>query len=77
MINNNGKITGKLNMAIKVVLFAAFDAIPEFMVNTPANPTEPSIRLTIKRNRSSIGFPKTRLYINNPVNPIPISNTVL
>lgn len=58
MINNNGKITGKLNTAIKVVLLAAFDAIPEFIVKTPAKPADPNIRLAIKGTDHLLDFPK-------------------
>jgi hypothetical protein len=37
-----GRITGKLKMAIKEVLFSALAAIPEIIVKLDANPSEPS-----------------------------------
>jgi hypothetical protein len=76
-INSKGNITGKLRMAIKDVLFAAFDAIPEFIVSTAENPTDPRSKLTVKRKLSVIRFPNTMLYIKNPINPMPTSNSVL
>ena len=61
MISNKGKITGKLKTAINEGLFDAFEAIPEFMVRTAANPIEPRIILIKKRPMFCTGFPKTML----------------
>jgi hypothetical protein len=76
-INNRGNTTGKLKIAISDVLFAAFDAIPEFIVSIDANPIDPKNKFRINRIISLTGLPSTRPYIRNPTKPIPVSKRLL
>jgi hypothetical protein len=77
MISNRGNITGKLRMAIREVLLAALEAIPEFIVRTAANPIDPNTKSMLKRRIFSTGLPRTKLYINSPNVPIIKSRNVL
>ena len=61
IMSNKGNITGKLNTAISEGLFDAFEAIPEFMVSTAANPIDPRIIFIRNRLVSCTGLPKTML----------------
>lgn len=58
---SKGNTTGKLNIAIKEVLFEALEAIPEFIVRTDANPIDPRIRFRRNNPMSLTGFPRIKL----------------
>jgi hypothetical protein len=76
-INNSGNTTGKLKIAIRDVLFAAFEAMPEFIVSIDANPMDPKSKFRINKVISLTGLPSTSPYIRNPTKPIPKSRSVL
>ncbi len=59
VIKSIGKIIGKLNTAINVALFSAFEAMPATSVRTEANPIAAN-RMQIKYSpTSATGFPIT------------------
>ncbi|OMP13570.1 granzyme C-like protein [Corchorus olitorius] len=67
-INSIGIITGKLNTAINVALFSAFDAIPAIIVSVLANPIAPKMSAIKYKPTSPTGLPITRAYTPKPTN---------
>src|SRR5690554_8037371 len=60
-INKIGMTKGKLNMAIKVALLPAFDAMPDTMVRQEDKPTAPRIKFKTNIVWSWTGLPRIRL----------------
>ena len=61
MMRSRGIITGKLNMAIKELLFGALEAIPETIVKAEASPIEPRHITNMNMGKSLTRLPITKL----------------
>ena len=64
---NKGMITGKLKMAISVLLLPAFDVMPDTIVKTEAKLMLPRITVKKYKEGSPKGFRKIMEYVTNAI----------